>query len=976
MIFNKLEAQAYVFTAYTTKEGLINSRCASALQDGAGYLWVGTDDGICRYDGKTFKYYPINHTGSRYFAGNFAKCINDTVFITLVNGIAVCHGNYFKYITKQTELITNFNDAIKLGRDSFLMADMTNGLTLLAHGKCRVIMPPALRSKITKGLFLLKDKYCNIWFGTDNGLFVFKKGNLSSAEEIPAFKRKYISFLCTAGNSIKVVTTESLSEVNQKQNSFSVKKIFDIKTSVVFKEALTSYYKDRTGNEWMGAFDCIFFRHKDSISFTKLNTGAYTTGATWYISEDREENIWLAADNGLFKLPHTEIRIIDIANNYFAPLINGSILSGKELLFTNYINLYGYSRQNGLKEYEGASLKKIQFTRDKFFPAGNNMVWASHYPLNSFNAQSVHYSVFTTGSGNSIQRKPLPALDKEKPDLNTASFDNRNHSFIVANNQLCELQNGMFKPVSLKHNLSQPIKPVKLFFSKQDLLWIADATNGLLLCRIRWSNDEPVAEVLQVYNQMDYSWFNDKIDITADNAGHIWMGERNSGGLYCFTLNKNGLIQSHKILQSPQLSSNSIFCVTVDSISGHIWAGTSMGIDIINPLQSDSLLIYKNYYGAEVRSRSIYFLNQQDNTMYAGTDGSLIIIEINNRKKNTAAPPVYIQQVIINGHADSAYQNKSHLSLNWEQRNISFSFAGLSFKDENAVRYKYMLEGADKTWSSPAAERSISYSNLAPGAYTFKVMACNNDGVWSTAAAIKEFTIAKPWYKTNLFLIASFLLLCGAAYVLYNYRLRKALEVQQVRQRISADLHDDIGSALSSITMMSMAAKHKAVKDQQQTVLLTEKIEQTSRQMIQNLNDIIWSVRPGNDSLEQTINRLRDYMTDVLTSKDIAFTIDIADALNNLELPPEMRRDLYLVCKEIINNAAKYSGAKNFLMRLVKENKTLHVVLNDDGNGFEKDKAAKGNGLGNIKKRISKHEGKAILQADERGTRWYISLHV
>ena len=114
-----------------------------------------------------------------------------------------------------------------------------------------------------------------------------------------------------------------------------------------------------------------------------------------------------------------------------------------------------------------------------------------------------------------------------------------------------------------------------------------------------------------------------------------------------------------------------------------------------------------------------------------------------------------------------------------------------------------------------------------------------------------------------------------------------------------------------------------------------------------------------------------------VTPTDIYFTH--ASGMGNAKLkslPPEMRRDLYLVCKEIINNAAKYSGAKNFLMRLVKENKTLHVVLNDDGNGFEKDKAAKGNGLGNIKKRISKHEGKAILQADERGTRWYISLHV
>jgi signal transduction histidine kinase len=313
--------------------------------------------------------------------------------------------------------------------------------------------------------------------------------------------------------------------------------------------------------------------------------------------------------------------------------------------------------------------------------------------------------------------------------------------------------------------------------------------------------------------------------------------------------------------------------------------------------------------------------------------------------------------------------------LRWNQQNIVIKYAGLSYTSEDAVRYIYMLEGADTKWSYPAKERSISYSNLSPGQYIFKVKAGNATGTWSAEAAAVSFTIATPWYNTVLFYTFCFLLALTLVYSLYKYRLKKELEILRVRQRLSADLHDEIGSALSSISLLSMAARHEVHVDQEKAVTLTEKIGNTSGLMIQQLNDIIWSVKPGNDTLDQTLNRVREFMSDVLAAKQITFTLQAPDT-EQLVLPAELRRDFYLACREIINNTAKYSGATHFKMRVEIEKGMLMAVLSDNGCGFNEKELIRISGLSNVRNRMAKNRGTATLNTHSNGVTWHIQVPI
>jgi len=283
-----------------------------------------------------------------------------------------------------------------------------------------------------------------------------------------------------------------------------------------------------------------------------------------------------------------------------------------------------------------------------------------------------------------------------------------------------------------------------------------------------------------------------------------------------------------------------------------------------------------------------------------------------------------------------------------------------------------LLQGGWKLIKDPT-NPALNFST--PGQYIFKVKAGNATRTWSEEAAAVSFTIATPWYKTFLFYSLCFLLALTLVYSLYRYRLKKELEILRVRQRLSADLHDEIGSALSSISLLSMAARHEVHVDQEKAVTLTEKIGNTSGLMIQQLNDIIWSVKPGNDTLDQTLNRVREFMSDVLAAKQITFTLQAPDT-EQLVLPAELRRDFYLACREIINNTAKYSGATHFIMRVEIEKCMFIAILSDNGCGFNEKELIRISGLSNVRNRIAKNRGTATLNTHSNGVTWHIQVPI
>jgi signal transduction histidine kinase len=234
--------------------------------------------------------------------------------------------------------------------------------------------------------------------------------------------------------------------------------------------------------------------------------------------------------------------------------------------------------------------------------------------------------------------------------------------------------------------------------------------------------------------------------------------------------------------------------------------------------------------------------------------------------------------------------------------------------------------------------------------------------------------IKPPYYKTWWFM--SFLLLIAALfmYAVHDIRVSRLLAVEKLRSRVARDLHDDMGSTLSTINILSSMARNKVEVDNSKTTDYLGKISEYSERMMDAMDDIVWSIKPSNDSMNKIAARMREFATNVLEAKEIDYEFAIDDSVYDVKLDMEARRDFFLIFKEAVNNAAKYSQAKHLEMRLTMQNKKLLLIVKDNGVGFDLAEAD-GNGLGNMQKRADQLNGNITIES-QKGSGTCVNLTI
>ena len=296
-----------------------------------------------------------------------------------------------------------------------------------------------------------------------------------------------------------------------------------------------------------------------------------------------------------------------------------------------------------------------------------------------------------------------------------------------------------------------------------------------------------------------------------------------------------------------------------------------------------------------------------------------------------------------------------HLAYN--QNFFTIEFASLNYYDDNKINYEYQLEGVDPGWRNAGRNRFANYTNLDGGTYRFKVMARLEDDTTNQQITTLNLTIAKPFWKTGWFLALVFILLAALGNILYNLRVQRLLALQQVRSRIARDLHDDMGSTLSTITIFSDLAKQQVLANPTLAQGYLQKISRYSHQMMTAMDDIVWSINPHNDSLQNLTSRMREVATEVLEAKNMPFCIQTDPALNAVRLPLESRYDCFMIFKEALNNIAKYANCSQVWIKVAISDHRLQVEITDNGQGFDIQSANTGNGLLNMQKRAQTIKG-------------------
>ena len=256
----------------------------------------------------------------------------------------------------------------------------------------------------------------------------------------------------------------------------------------------------------------------------------------------------------------------------------------------------------------------------------------------------------------------------------------------------------------------------------------------------------------------------------------------------------------------------------------------------------------------------------------------------------------------------------------------------MDYTDPQDNEYSFILEGLQDEWQvTESNSRIATYTNLSPGDYIFKVRGSNSDGVWSEDYASIRIKILYPFWERWWFISAMILLLAAFIYYLGTMKTKNLLAIEKLKSKVAADLHDNIGSGLTEITILSEVASRKNNIEQKIAGGELNKISDISRRLVDNMSDIVWVVNPSRDSLHDLILRLKDNYSDLLSSLGIHFKARNLEKLKDVKLPMDVKQNLYSIFKEAINNSIKHSNCKNITLEANLRNDVLEISLSDDG---------------------------------------------
>jgi two-component sensor histidine kinase len=363
-------------------------------------------------------------------------------------------------------------------------------------------------------------------------------------------------------------------------------------------------------------------------------------------------------------------------------------------------------------------------------------------------------------------------------------------------------------------------------------------------------------------------------------------------------------------------------------------------------------------------------LRDSNGSLWFGNDHGLMRLDPLPEERSQP-PPVTISEFKVRGvrHTLSALGETefSGLSLPANQNQLEVGFTGLEFRAGKKLTYQYQLEGAENNWSPATTERTVNYASLSPGSYRFLVRAINSEGLVSAKPASLAFTIVPPIWQRNWFRVLAVLLFASILYAIYRYRVEQLLAVERIRARIATDLHDDIGSTLSQISILSEVASRDI--DEPKSIDSLQEIAGLSRQSMEAMSDIVWAIDPEQDRVEQLAHRMRRFASDLSTTDGVRVHFQGPTEEKSLEIETDMRRQIFLIFKESLHNALRHSGCQNIDVNFQASEGRLILTIQDDGCGFDPARARLGLGLISIEQRAGLLGGKAeIISAPGRGT--------
>jgi signal transduction histidine kinase/ligand-binding sensor domain-containing protein len=977
------------YMAYGPESKYFSNLNFTVYQSKAGFLWIGTANGIVRFDGKRYKNFFSDYTNPNSPSDNTIPDILEDK-----NGDLWFCG-FYHGLTKYNESTGIFKKYSNPTADNYSYYGIYSGL---------------------------KDREGNLWFATaGRGLayYLYEKDSFAlyfpepdKCKDGSIRGENYVTGICEDKFDTGILWISSFNELysfNKKNKQF-IHYPSGVKYFPFVDNTLNNCEADNEGNLWLpswGAgllcFNTLIKKYdaqkrkafpkivnhvkliNDSILYAacfddgfyqlNLNTNAFTN-----ITPPRNPADLTVKSTSIQKVSITKDAGIFIGGNYYVYQLHPSFSRLKknifyeekaregEIFFENILwdesrHQYWITTFNGnglytLKEYETIAKKiTVAETPAPVYKRFNSLIkdarqriWVNSYSTGIYlwNETKKNFEKPATGI------TPLP--DSLLNSIFRLQTDSAGNIWMLSRDKFIyfDVLNNKYEtfPITWGSNYkgSTSLLPADIKMDADENPWLI-TLNGLFVCnrkekKVRHIYDTAFGGIKFSYNSFWGGAF--------DKQDNLWLASPN--GIHVYNTKKNEMVNNFTMADGlPTLATVSI---AIDK-ENRIWANTVAGLAIYNQQEK----IWRSFNRFDGMGRDYL-----DGTLAITANGKIVIEQVNGFLLKDAAeilsaaevPVLQITSITINDKeaisSPQALKDKK-LELPFNQNNISIEFAAMDWLYPNKTNYLVKIDGLQSanTWT-PNPEAHINLTGLAPGNYVVHIKAINSSGVWSNEINL-SITIKPPFWQTWWFIALSLLAIAAILYLLYRYRVQQLLKMQQMRNNISRDLHDEIGSSVSSVNMLSMVAKKQLGEGHPVTPLLTQ-IGLSAQNAGDSIDEIIWSVNPGNDSARDTINRLRKYLSEVFELHGIEYNIQLPEIDAHKKLSMQVRRDLWLICKEAVNNMIKYANCSKAGIEMKTANGTLHIKIYDNGVGFDVKAgvAKKRNGLGNMKERVQKYK--------------------
>lgn len=938
---NNVQGQDYnLANTFTVNEGLPSNHIYDVTQDNKDFLWIATDNGIAHFDGKYFYNYTVKDGLPSNDVLQVVKEKDGTIWVNCYKQ----NPAYFDEINNKFVAITN-NKAVN---------KLSNSLLYIQ------VLPDGGVS------FYCKDGFVNF-----NKRKVALVGNETSYGKILINNKYYLLTTSAKGQVLKegiVSEKYHLQLGNKRISSFIIEEKIKSIRRVVHKNS--------------------YFKFQDNASLVryskfKLQPPSFTIDSInlperirWYTFTKDKINI-IANSGTIYMYDLEKLKLLNKVENKIPA--NVAYLDNKN-------NLWVGTTDKGLLYYNLSKIKRIDFPndvgQDNFLSiAINNKkeIFTGNYLSQIFKSTKRKQQAFTISSDNKTMwiRGIMTAHDK----------------IVVIHDQGYSINYQKSKDVFCKNN-GLPLS-IKSAIKLNDSISILATTSSL--CKMNMLTEKftllnsPKNRILNlakkndslvyfVSNQSIYNYnYNknqyhklplDKI-FTNNNPSVIATSDNNLLWIATFK-GQIVVVQNDKLLHSIKIEEGLPENVTnIIALKDEIWIASKSGICVIKYKLAHNKLLYtinKLTKSDGLTSNVVNQLVSSNDTIYAATNAGVSIIPSQIKFNKFEINPTVIAVTIKNKKVPIA----TVYDLNEDQSDVSIQFAGVELSG-HFKNFQYSLNKKNNWINLDGTTLNLS---LNKGTNLLYVRAIDVNNNISSKIIKLKFDVDFPIYKNNWFwfMIMGYVLVI-ALYIIYRRRLAKQksllkqqLALEQQRNKITADLHDDIGATLSSLQINSAVANRLMTKNPQEAQLILEKIENQSQNIADKIGDIIWSMKPGKDEFMTISTRIKNFANDILGATSIAYEVIINPLLDVQIKDISTRKNIILITKEAINNTVKYSQATTILITLSIEQNAIALQIKDNGIGFDTSQV-KGNGMANMRKRVEELNGEfSINSSTNKGT--------